>query len=141
MYDGVKLYPPGLNFTSVSASSTIKNMLALLHDLNTYTHSPGPNGLPGGYPVVLNANGAEVTLPDDISLPEAIRMNEEAGRLDGVERIEDEEKIIMDCFDDHRRSSMVMSMAVMQRNGVLADSDLTGFSDELRDRMKALREL
>ena len=94
MYEGVKLYPPGLNFTSVSASSTIKNMLALLHDLNTYTHSPGPNGLPGGYPVVLNADGAEVVLPDDITLQEAIRMNEEAGRLDGVERIEDDGTVV-----------------------------------------------
>ena len=88
MYDGVKLYPPGINFTTVSASSTIKNLLGLMQDLGTYTHSPGPNGLPGGYPVVLSAKGAEVVLPDDITLEEAIRMNEESGRLDGIERIE-----------------------------------------------------
>jgi hypothetical protein len=69
-------------------------MLALLHDLNTYTHSPGPNGLPGGYPVVLSAKGAEVVLPDDITLEEAIRMNEEAGRLDGIERIEDDGTVV-----------------------------------------------
>jgi hypothetical protein len=94
MYDGVKLYPPGINFTTVSASSTIKNMQALLFDLNTYTHSPGPNGLPGGYPVVLNANGAEVVLPDDITLDEAIRMNEGAARLDGIEGVEDDGTVV-----------------------------------------------
>jgi hypothetical protein len=60
---------------------------------------------------------------------------------DVQERIEDEEKIIMDCFDDHRRSTMLISMAVMQRNGVLSDNDLKGFSDELREQMKVLKEL
>ena len=33
---------------------------------------PGPNGLPGGYPCRLGAKGAEVVLPDGLSLKEAM---------------------------------------------------------------------
>jgi hypothetical protein len=88
MVDAVKLYPPGIEFTKVSASSTIKNMMALLFNTGIMTHSPGPNGLPGGYPVRLDAKGAEVILPEGLTLEEAIRLNEESQRLDGIERIE-----------------------------------------------------
>jgi hypothetical protein len=94
MYDGVKLYPPGINFTTVSASSTIKNMLGLMLDQGLYTHSPGPNGLPGGYPVILSAKGAEVVLPDDITLEQAIAMNEKSAYLDGIERIEEDGTVV-----------------------------------------------
>ena len=57
---------------TVSASSALKNLKAMLFNENLRTHSPGPNGLPGGYPVLLNKDGADVVLPDDISLEEAI---------------------------------------------------------------------
>ncbi|HHC25212.1 MAG TPA: hypothetical protein ENK58_07365 [Desulfobacterales bacterium] len=94
MYDAVKLYPPGIDFTTVSASSTIKNMYALVFDQNLRTHSPGPNGLPGGYPVRLSAKGAEVVLPPELSLEEAIRINEEAGALDGIQEIRDDGTVV-----------------------------------------------
>ena len=94
MYDAVKLYPPGIDFTMVSASSTIKNLMALLHDMGILTHSPGPNGLPGGYPVRLSAQGAEVVLPEELTLEEAIRINSEAQRYDGVERIEEDGTVV-----------------------------------------------
>lgn len=94
MYDAVKLYPPGIDFTTVSASSAIKNLYALIFDLNTRTHSPGPKGLPGGYPVRLNAKGAEVVLPPELSLEEAIRINERAGVLDGVAEIKEDGTVV-----------------------------------------------
>jgi hypothetical protein len=94
MYDSVKLYPPGIEFTTVSASSTIKNLMALVFDTGIVTHSPGPNGLPGGYPVRLSATGAQVVLPEELTLEEAIGINEEAQRYDGVERIEDDGTVV-----------------------------------------------
>lgn len=103
MFDAVKLYPPGIEFTTVSASSTIKNLMALIFDLGIVTHSPGPNGLPGGYPVRLSAGGAEVVLPPGLSLAEAVRLNEEAQRLDGVERIEADGTVV---FADYARQIM-----------------------------------
>jgi hypothetical protein len=103
MYDAVKLYPPGIEFTTVSASSTIKNLMALVFDMGIITHSPGPNGLPGGYPVRLSAKGAEVVLPEDITLNEAVQINEEAQRYDGVERIEEDGTVV---FADYATSIM-----------------------------------
>ncbi len=87
----------------VSASSTIKNLMALVFNMGTVTHSPGPNGLPGGYPVRLSAKGAEVVLPEGLTLEEAIRINEEAQRYDGVERIEDDGTVV---FTDQATSIM-----------------------------------
>lgn len=98
MYDAVKLYPPGIDFTTVSASSAIKNLYSLIFDLKTRTHSPGPNGLPGGYPVRLSAKGAEVVLPPEISLEEAIRMNEKSGYLDGVAEIKEDGTVVFSDF-------------------------------------------
>jgi hypothetical protein len=63
--------------------------MALLFDTGMYCDSPGPNGLPGGYPVRLSAKGAEVILPEELTLDEAVKMNAESGRLDGIERIEE----------------------------------------------------
>ena len=91
MYDAVKMYPEDISFTTVSASSTIKNLKALIFDRGIKTHSPGPNGLPGGYPVILDGNGAKINLPNEISLEEAIKINEESGKLDSIEKIEKEQ--------------------------------------------------
>ncbi len=103
MYNAVKLYPPGLAFTTVSASSTLKNLKAMVNDQGLRTHSPGPNGLPGGYPVLLNGTGAEIILPNDIALGEAIHMNEESGKLDSIEEIQDDGTVV---FTDYAYETM-----------------------------------
>ncbi len=52
------------------------------------THAPGPNGLPGGYPVKVGEE-VEIILPQQLSLEAAIHINEAGLRLDGIEKIED----------------------------------------------------
>ena len=94
MCDAVKMYPGDISFTTVSASSTIKNLKALIFDKGIKTHSPGPNGLPGGYPVILDGNGAKINLPNEISLEEAIKINEESGKLDSIEKIKKDGTVI-----------------------------------------------
>jgi hypothetical protein len=79
--------PPPLERQGPIASSCVKNILAILNDANLLTHAPGPKGLVGGYPVRLNASGAEVVLPDGMALDEAVKINEEAQKYDGVEAI------------------------------------------------------
>jgi len=76
------------------AASGVKNVLAILNNTGEFTHSPGPQGLPGGYPVRLSAKGAEVVLPEGVSMKEAVRINEEGNRLDGIERIEDDGTVV-----------------------------------------------
>jgi len=88
LFDSGSSYLPGTDFTSISASSSIKNMYALMDPVGILTHSPGPEGLPGGYPVVISNQGAKVFLPKGITLEKAIKINEESQKFDGIEKIE-----------------------------------------------------
>lgn len=94
MFDSVKLYAPTTAFSSVSASSTLKNLRALVFDEGIRTHSPGPLGLPGGYPVVLDAKGASIALPSEISLNEAIAINTKSCQMDGIAEIKDDGTVV-----------------------------------------------
>jgi len=86
--------PKGKNDHFIVAASAVKNILAILYDTNELTYAPGPQGLPGGYPVRLSKKGAEVYLPEDITLEEAVKINEEAQRLDGIEKIKDDGTVV-----------------------------------------------
>ncbi len=93
MKSGILLYPSDTSFTAVSASSTIQNLEALLSEEPVSLHSPAPHGLPGGYPVILSKEGAELDLPPDISLDEAVAMNLEAQTYDGIQRVDDDARV------------------------------------------------
>ncbi len=77
-----------------TASSFLKHVLAIYYDTReVQTAVAGPQGLPGAYPTRLGADGAEVVLPD-LSLEEAIRINEEGGRYDGIERVKGDGTVV-----------------------------------------------
>ncbi len=76
------------------ASSAVKNIMAIMNDTNELTSLPGPNGLPGGYSVRLSAKGAEVVLPDGLTLEEAIQVNWDSLKFDGIETIKDDGTVI-----------------------------------------------
>lgn len=80
-------YPLGADDTPMIASSAIKNALGLLAGTPMVTHAPGPLGLPGGYPVRIGGGKVELALPPGLSRDEAIRLNLEAQKYDGVESI------------------------------------------------------
>jgi len=86
--------PPGNQSDQQVASSAVKNILAILNDTGELTHAPGPNGLPGGYPVRLSAKGAEVVLPEELSLEEAVKINEEAQKFDGIQEIKNDGTVV-----------------------------------------------
>jgi malate/lactate dehydrogenase len=87
--------PPLTGSDPQVASSAVKNVLAIVNDTRELTHAPGPQGLPGGYPVRLSAKGAEVVVPTGLTLKEAIHINEEAQKYDGIERIEDDGSVVL----------------------------------------------
>ena len=87
--------PGGLAAHPVVASSVVKIILGILYDTNEIGHAPGPNGLPGGYPIRLNAQGVEVVLPKDITLEEAIRVNEQGQVYDGIEEIQEDGTVVL----------------------------------------------
>lgn len=87
--------PPLTGSDPQVASSAVKNILAIVNDTGELTHAPGPQGLPGGYPVRLSAKGAEVVVPEGLTLKEVIHINEEAQKYDGIERIENDGSVVL----------------------------------------------
>jgi hypothetical protein len=73
----------------------VRNIRAIINDSNEFAHAPGPNGLPGGYPIRISANGVEVVLPGDVTLEEAVKINLDGLRREGVEEIKDDGTVVL----------------------------------------------
>jgi hypothetical protein len=82
--------PGGREGQILTASSAAGIVMALAEDTGDFMHAPAPDGLPGGYPVRVNRQGGKVVLPGDITLEEAVRINEEGQRCDGIDRIDED---------------------------------------------------
>lgn len=93
-FDTDELMLEGRIAPGLTASSGVKNALAILNDTGLISNAPGPLGLPGGYPVRLSRKGAELALPEGITMEEAIRLNERGQELDGVEGIQEDGTVI-----------------------------------------------
>lgn len=76
---------PGNIMTAASAAVVIDG---IINDTGVITHAPGPNGMPGGYPVRVDATGVELVIPGGMTREDAIRVNERCQPFDGIERIE-----------------------------------------------------
>jgi len=76
------------------ASCVTRNVLAILFDTGEIVHAPGPEGLPGGYPVRLSAKGAEVVVSDGMTKEEAIKINEEAQKYEGIDKIKEDGTVV-----------------------------------------------
>lgn len=80
----------GLDGQLLTASSAMRVLRAMATDSGALCHAPAPGGLPGGYPVRVSAEGATVDLDPSLTLDEAVRLNVECQRADGIERIDDD---------------------------------------------------
>ncbi|HDR7671321.1 TPA: hypothetical protein QCX97_005299 [Bacillus wiedmannii] len=76
----------GMTMTAASAVNVINGMAA--NNSSKVIHAPGPNGLPGGYPIIIKESGTEVVLPQDLSLQEVVHLNKQGQVLDGVKEID-----------------------------------------------------
>jgi hypothetical protein len=78
-----------------TAASFLRNTLDVYFNTGEVRMSvPGPNGLPGSYPCRLGGGGAEVVLPDGLTLREAVEINEKGARYDGIERVKDDGTVV-----------------------------------------------
>jgi hypothetical protein len=80
----------GLAGQSVTASSATAMLLALARRKGEVVHAPGPLGLVGGYPVRVSADGLLVDLPAKLTLDDAIAVNRECQRYDGIKSVDDD---------------------------------------------------
>lgn len=91
----------------MAAASTLAVLNAALGSGTDVVHMPGPNGLPGGYPVRLNPASLELELPFDMAPERAVSINERAQRLDGIERVEPGKWVVLtDSASDSLRAAL-----------------------------------
>jgi hypothetical protein len=74
----------------LTAATTHRLVNALVGETERYIHVPGPNGLPGGYPTYASSRGIRLANIPELSPVEAIRINEDSHRFDGIEKIEED---------------------------------------------------
>jgi hypothetical protein len=72
------------------ASSAIQKIMSIYNDTQELSHAPGPEGLIGGYPIRLGAQGVEVILPREITKEEAVKINEDSQKMEGIEEIKED---------------------------------------------------
>ena len=75
---------------STPAASAVKNALAIAHDTRALMTVNSPLGLPGDYPAILGARGAELALPDELSRGEAEEIGRPALPVFGFSAIEED---------------------------------------------------
>ena len=75
----------------------------------------------------------------DILKSEANSERERYGRL--YQHVQDSDYIVADCFDDWRRSTLLMKLVALQRHGLLTSDHMQHLSEETQKRLKALKEL
>ncbi|MCD5980294.1 hypothetical protein [Pseudomonas quasicaspiana] len=71
-------------FNAISAVRLLENLHAE-HEI--ITHVPGPNGLPGGYPVRVGLGQVLLALPYGVSRSDAIAVNQSGQRQDGISAV------------------------------------------------------
>ncbi|QDY99585.1 hypothetical protein FQ775_03905 [Nitratireductor mangrovi] len=75
---------PYRDLNLISGASAVPVLLALAGEGGRRAHVPGPAGLPGGYPVAVDASGVRLDLPAGISRDEAVAWNLQFEDKDGV---------------------------------------------------------
>ena len=118
-----------------TAVSFLNNVLGIYYDTRkTHECIPGVEGLPGGYPARVSSEGVEVVLPG-LSREEAIKINEEGGRIDGIEEIKDDGTVV---FCDQNVEYMREIVGYDCRELKLDESEER--AKELGERLKRLHE-
>ncbi len=54
--------------------------------------------------------------------------------------IQNMDEIVADCFDDWRRSRFILILLQLVRNNVITGEELSGFSEETKNRLASIRE-
>ena len=80
--------PYDLDFNRITASASVDLLAALLGDGPKRLHVPAPNGLIGGYPVIVSKSSIAVDLAPDWTIEQAIAINAQSLAWDGIAAIE-----------------------------------------------------
>jgi len=84
----------GQILTAASAVTVISNIFSLSE---VEVHAPGPNGLPGGYPVRIGMGQVLLALPSGVSRAEAIAINQRCQAQDGIHSIQADATVVFEA--------------------------------------------
>lgn len=93
----VNCYEPGAGFSSTTSRLAAENILALLGEQPCRLHTPAPNGMPGGHPVIIDKGVVTLDLPDIWSEQQATETMLEAHTRDGIDKIAEDGTIYFDA--------------------------------------------
>lgn len=118
----------------LTAGSAVSVIEAMTRSTRSIVHAPGPAGLVGAYPVRIERDGAiEVVLPEGLTLADAIRINEEGQRFDGIEKIESDGTVY---FMEENMAILKETLDYECRRMPL--SEVEGWANELHTKYRAL---
>lgn len=117
------------------ASSAVKNILATLNDTNEFTHAPGPNGLIGGYPLRIRAEGCDIELPQGITMAQAIKINTDDCKYEGIEEIKDDGTLVV-TDEGHQIAKRLLGVDCRE----IRVADTADWSKEILVGLKALSD-
>lgn len=125
--------PRGRAIMARTAASAAEKVRFLLRDNGSFTHTPGPAGLAGGYDVQLSRSGALVALPEDVSFGRARAMMEQTQRGDGIESIRADGSVVFG-----RMAYEAMRDVLGYDCPLLRPNESEARADELLARLKTL---
>jgi malate/lactate dehydrogenase len=80
--------------TQMAAASAVRQILCIVENRMEVLHGNGVNGIPGCVPAKLGGKGAEIVLPEDLTLDEAVKINEVGMKWSGIEKVEKDGTVI-----------------------------------------------
>lgn len=88
----VEQYEDGAGFSSTTGLLAGRLIKALLDESGQqyHLHLPAPNGLPGGYPCLVQNGKIQVQMPSEWSLQHAVDIMQKAQQSDGIDSIGDD---------------------------------------------------
>ena len=116
----------------LTAGSAVRLLRALASETEHRRHAPGPEGLPGGYPVVASAAGVRVAAIRGLSRSAAIEINERSHPFDGIDRIESDGTVVY-----RPESSDVLRRELGYDCDRLPPAEIDARADELVERFQA----
>lgn len=110
----------GLAGMPMTAASAVAVLDAIANEKTKIVHAPGPHGLPGGYPVLIDKDKIEVWLPPALTLADAVRINEEGQRYDGIDAIDEAGTAF---FSEPEMAIMEEMLGYSRRNMALVETE------------------
>jgi hypothetical protein len=118
----------GVDGQSLAVSSSASVLSSFLNSHAGRHHAPGPKGLPGGYPIIIDEHGnVTVDVPEGLDLKAAAEINCIAQTFDGIESVSGGRIAITGRAQEAMHAISGMNLPVVTReNAVVLSREIVG---------------